>query len=394
MANNYGVVTFDNAGPIKTWSKLAAVAAHNNREKPEPHCDPEAPRPIHLCGTSDLVGDTKARMLEHGINPTSLRSNGNIAFEAVMTASSSFFNTGTYEDIWRRIGRWVGIACNFARSFWGEHRIVSMVLHLDETTPHIHAVILPLDQKDYTRWSDRKGAWALDSRVICGPGVYQRMHDAYAAAMAPLGLVRGVSGSRAKHRPYVAELVSLDMERAKASDAAADAEQAAAEARSEADQLAAKGQEQDEVRARFNAEVLAHEAKVKAEQAALAKRKAELRAEGLKLEARKREFVSVASGFARERQDVEAARREVAARAASLHRTLRIVNETVQHAVKVRQAVSMMSPVRLSSEAAAAVAAINDLDYVSGLVEVPANDLDLLPPGVQQHLKKLDGGRR
>jgi len=37
-------------------------------------------------------------------------------------------------------------------------RCVSAVIHLDETTPHIHAIILPLDKKD--------GKWKLNARKL------------------------------------------------------------------------------------------------------------------------------------------------------------------------------------------------------------------------------------
>lgn len=288
MADNYGVVTFDDHGPIKTWSRLAAVAAHNNRDKLEPHCDPAAPQPVHLCGGRDLVADVKARLLAHGIDPTKLRKNAAIAFEVVMTASRPFFTAGTYEEAMKRTGAWIGAACAFARKMWGENRIVSMVLHLDEFTPHIHVVLLPLIEKIYKRWPERGKTWALEARTISGPGMYQRVHDGYAQAMQSFGLARGKSGSRAKYRPYAAELADLDEQKRRAALAVADAAKAADEARQQAADAAAVAAEQLRSHERRTRELDAR-TKVIAKLEGAARQKVETQRAALRTELRRRE---------------------------------------------------------------------------------------------------------
>ena len=64
-----------------------------------------------------------------------------------------------------------------------------MVLHLDETTPHIHAAIVPINP----------GA-SLSAKKYWGEaeGLRQLQTD-YATAMRPMGLTRGIEGSKAKH---------------------------------------------------------------------------------------------------------------------------------------------------------------------------------------------------
>jgi hypothetical protein len=62
-------------------------------------------------------------------------------------------------------------------------------LHLDEATPHIHAYLVPLDEKG-----------KLNCRALFGGREkLSKFQDSYALAMAPLGLERGIKGSRATH---------------------------------------------------------------------------------------------------------------------------------------------------------------------------------------------------
>ncbi|WP_267386154.1 plasmid recombination protein [Sphingomonas sp. GC_Shp_3] len=226
----FGILTFDNRGPVKSWSRLSAISSHNTRAFPEPHCDPHAPSPAHICGSGDLVNDVKQLLRQHGIDPAQLRKNACIAHEVILTATRSFFVAGAGNDAQSRLGCWIGTAYRFACKHWGENRIASMVLHVDEHTPHLHVVLVGLVQKVFKRWPERGIAWTLNGRVISGPGEYQRAHDAYAEAMAPLGLRRGRPGGGAKYRPYAAELEELDAAKKasiEAADAAASAEQGA-----------------------------------------------------------------------------------------------------------------------------------------------------------------------
>jgi Plasmid recombination enzyme len=68
-------------------------------------------------------------------------------------------------------------------------KIVRAELHLDEATPHIHAFLVPIDEKGQLNCRDffgqRKKMFALQ--------------DSYAQAMKPLGLERGQRESRATH---------------------------------------------------------------------------------------------------------------------------------------------------------------------------------------------------
>jgi Plasmid recombination enzyme len=72
----------------------------------------------------------------------------------------------------------------------GAENVVGAYLHLDETTPHIQAIVVPIDPQtsklNASRWLD--GRKALSD-----------LQDRHARDMAPLGLERGIRGSLANH---------------------------------------------------------------------------------------------------------------------------------------------------------------------------------------------------
>ena len=68
-------------------------------------------------------------------------------------------------------------------------RIVRAELHLDESTPHVHAYLVPLDERG-----------KLNCRgIFGGRQKLSQFQDSYANAMSPIGLERGIKGSKAKH---------------------------------------------------------------------------------------------------------------------------------------------------------------------------------------------------
>ena len=74
---------------------------------------------------------------------------------------------------------------------FGRENIISVVCHEDEMTPHIHAVVLPVDDRG------RLNA----SYYIGGAALLSQMQDSYADAMAIFGLSRGERNSKAVHEP-------------------------------------------------------------------------------------------------------------------------------------------------------------------------------------------------
>ncbi len=209
MPPKFAIVTFRDSGPIKTEPALRATNVHNARTKPLKHAVVGAPGPRFLVGSNDLVKDVKRALTGLEINLKQRRKNGVIAYEAILSASAAFFEQGTDEERAARLEEWIKAQVAWAMERYGALRVVSMVLHVDEKTPHIHLVILPLAVTVDGRRSDQTPRWALVGRTISGPGMYDQMQDDYAAAMAHFGLVRGIKGSGRKHEPVVVYLARM-----------------------------------------------------------------------------------------------------------------------------------------------------------------------------------------
>ncbi|MBX9620295.1 MAG: hypothetical protein A4S12_07630 [Proteobacteria bacterium SG_bin5] len=197
----FAIVTFRSTGPIKSWAAIRAANIHNSRTKPLPHAVPGAPPPMHLIGTGSLEADVRSILRDVLIDPNRLRKNGVLAFEAVLTASPKFFEQGSEADRQRRLNAWIKAQRDWAVQQYGLMRVASLVVHLDEKTPHAHLVVVPLEMKIDKRRRDGRARYSIVGRLISGPGAFDAVQDSYAAAMAPFGLRRGMRGSGRKNEP-------------------------------------------------------------------------------------------------------------------------------------------------------------------------------------------------
>ena len=92
----------------------------------------------------------------------------------------------------KRADAWIKANYDFlADRFGGAKNIVQFVVHMDEKTPHIHATMVPITTD---------GRLSAD-KLFGGPAQFAQHQTAYAKAMEPFGLHRGVEGSKAVHEP-------------------------------------------------------------------------------------------------------------------------------------------------------------------------------------------------
>jgi hypothetical protein len=191
-ANNFAVFRVEK---IKTFSALAAMQRHWNRDTPTPNVDPiKTKYNTYYHGTKEVVKSVRAKLDEKGI--VKLRTNGVLALEFILTFSHEFlYEEGTDKllpNAKESYRRWLISAVNWAKKTYGE-RLISLEVHLDERTPHIHFLVLPID-------TSRSGKNVLNARGITGGAKKLRaIQDSYANAVAHCGLRRGVKGSTAKH---------------------------------------------------------------------------------------------------------------------------------------------------------------------------------------------------
>jgi hypothetical protein len=163
---------------VKTMADVGSRAAHNMRssETAAPHADSSKRAknrvligPKTAAGLVDLVREKLDQV------PT-FRKDAIRAVELVLTASPEFFKTAKPADL----GAWRDASLAWLRKTWGEDNVASAVLHLDEATPHIQAIVVPVHDGKL-----RAAHW-LD-----GPAKMGKLQDGYAKAVAQLGLKRG-----------------------------------------------------------------------------------------------------------------------------------------------------------------------------------------------------------
>lgn len=190
------------AEKLTGWASLRRVGRHNHRLGEIPNADPEK-RSMNelLTGTNDVQADVRAKITAAGLDLAKLRKNGVIAVELLFTASPEFFRPGDQgygEYDQGRLDAWKRATLDHLAKRWGPDRIANAILHLDEATPHIQAVIVPIDTTPRKKGSSvRLNA----ARWLDGTPRLQALQDAYHEDVAHLGLERGLRGSKAKHRP-------------------------------------------------------------------------------------------------------------------------------------------------------------------------------------------------
>lgn len=177
---------------LKTWGAIAAAGKHNHRERETPNSDAsKAAKNQYLVGTSDM--DNLAAM-KKAIGDQRIRKNAVLGVEMLLSASPEFFRpgaperAGTYDG--SRLEGWKNASMNWLQEKYG-NRIVSASLHLDEATPHLHVLLAPLDDRG-----------KLNCRALFGGTRHtlSQLQSEYGAAVAYLGISRGIPNSRATHQ--------------------------------------------------------------------------------------------------------------------------------------------------------------------------------------------------
>lgn len=128
-----------------------------------------------------------------------IRSNSNIMCEMMITSDNAFFNKIGLEETKRYFKESYKFVCNYKNL--GENYIVSAAVHLDETTPHMHLVYIPV-----IHTKDKEGK---DIDKICcrdfwkGRDSYRQLQNAFHKYITSKGfdLERGlpVEETGAKH---------------------------------------------------------------------------------------------------------------------------------------------------------------------------------------------------
>lgn len=183
---------------IKTWSHIYHVRRHNMREMECRHLEKDAPPPRYIVGNEDVSGAIRAVLDRYGVKH---KPGEVLALEFVVSTSREVFEDLSPPDRQRReIDLIVCTLRAFCDRFKIKGQIVSAALHLDERTPHLHLVVVPLICEPDNRRKDRAPIYRLSAkRVIGGWGDMCREQTRFAKFFEEMGLERGKERSGARH---------------------------------------------------------------------------------------------------------------------------------------------------------------------------------------------------
>ncbi|MEA5559057.1 MobV family relaxase, partial [Nodularia spumigena] len=184
-------------GKLKSFGNVGGSEAHTARLQETTNADPEKTN-IRLIGDNDHPLEEIVKTKIASSTKHKPRKNAVLCSEMFLSASPEYFRphdpslAGEWDD--HRMLDFANTSKNWLISNYS-HKCVRAELHLDEATPHIHAYIVPVNDKTkQLSHNEMFGGSAKECRIKLS-----KLQDSYAVALAPLGIERGVKGSKASH---------------------------------------------------------------------------------------------------------------------------------------------------------------------------------------------------
>ena len=218
MELNYAILRVE---PIKTIPDLAQIGSHNKREKKAYQSNKNIKIelsknnielvPLNVKYVKGFDELTKEYKKEHNERMKTERadrkkryhemlnsSKNVVADELVMTASHNFFKDMSREQI----KEWADTCMEFVYNDLGykKEQILHATVHLDEDTPHIHCVVVPLVKK-YDKRTNTERYTISKKQYIKDKIQLSQLQDKYHARLVNKGyeLERGIKGSDNEH---------------------------------------------------------------------------------------------------------------------------------------------------------------------------------------------------
>ena len=218
MNINYAIFRSE---PIYTINNLAQIGSHNKREKKAYKSNPDIKLELtkdnielvpltekYVKGFYNLTKEYRKEHEERMKNEREDRkktfkqmldkSNNVIADELLFTATNEFFNNMTKEDL----KEWADTCMEFVYNDLGykKEQVLHATVHMDEKTPHIHCVVVPLVKKYDKRTNSER--YTISKKQYIRDKIHlSELQDKYHKRLTDKGydLERGIKGSDSKH---------------------------------------------------------------------------------------------------------------------------------------------------------------------------------------------------
>ena len=219
MNLNYAIFRSE---PIYTLQDLAQIGSHNKREKKAYNSNPNikiklTKNNIELVPLTEkyvkgFYNLTKEYKKEHDermkteredrkktFNQMLNKSKNVVADELLFTATHKFFDNMTRDDI----KNWADTCMEFVYEDLGytKEQVLHATVHLDEETPHLHCVVVPLVKK-YDKRTNTERFTISKKQYIKDKVHLSELQDKYYKRLTDKGydLERGIKGSNAQHQ--------------------------------------------------------------------------------------------------------------------------------------------------------------------------------------------------
>jgi hypothetical protein len=174
-----------------------AVDNHLSRTVPTHNADPSRTQDnVWLVGGPGSVAVSIDAVLDKAaIDLDALRVDATIANDLVLSISPEWFRPDDPDAAgeWRadRLATFRSEAESFLREHFGS-RLASAVLHLDESTPHVQAIIVPVMKR-------AGGGYRLSGKDCFNPARLEALQEAWQKRLTPHGVGPRKKGSTAEH---------------------------------------------------------------------------------------------------------------------------------------------------------------------------------------------------
>lgn len=214
MNLNYAIFRSE---PIMTIPDLAQIGSHNKREKKAYNSNPDIKQELskdnielvpltekYVKGFYNLTNEYRKQHEEKqktertdrkkSFNQMLNKSRNVVADELLFTATSEFFKEMTIDDI----KDWANTCMEFVYNDLGytKEQVLHSVVHLDEKTPHIHCVVVPLVKKFDNRTNTER--YTITKKEYIKDKIHlSQLQDMYHKRLVDKGydLERGIKGS-------------------------------------------------------------------------------------------------------------------------------------------------------------------------------------------------------
>ena len=178
--NNYCIFRLEKH---KSKGTMTSLLKHTFREIETKNANDEISNEVLKGGSSsqDVMKDYNVRLKEI-LGNKKPRKNAVLGIVTLQT-----FSPEMSKNI--DIDQWKKDNLKFLEDTFDKDNVVSAILHLDTKTPHIIALILPIDQKN-----------KLNCREVTSRKNLIKYQDEYAECMEKHALKRGERGSKTKHQ--------------------------------------------------------------------------------------------------------------------------------------------------------------------------------------------------